>query len=102
MESLELRPAETALVVIDLQKAVVAMETAPHPAKEVVANSARLADAVRGKGGLIVLVRVTFGPDGKDMLKPILDPGLQLGLAPVRPTGLRSCPSLLGIPKITS
>ncbi len=75
METFELRPAETALVVVDLQKAVVAMETAPRTTREVVENAARLADALRGRCGLVVLVRVATRPDGKDMLRPVLDPG---------------------------
>ena len=75
MDALELRPTETALVVVDLQKAVVAMETAPRTPKEVVGNATRLADALRGRGGFVVLVRVATSPGSKDALKPILDPG---------------------------
>ncbi|HVP68462.1 MAG TPA: hydrolase [Anaeromyxobacteraceae bacterium] len=75
MSSLELRPTETALVVIDLQKGIVAIETAPRPAPVVVGNAARLAHAMRERGGLVVLVRVAWSADGRDALRPVLDPG---------------------------
>jgi nicotinamidase-related amidase len=48
----------TALVLIDLQNAVMGRPLAPHAAADVVRNGVRLADALRAKGGLVVLVRV--------------------------------------------
>jgi nicotinamidase-related amidase len=75
MNELILRPAECALVVIDLQRGITSIPTVPHPADVVVRNAARLADAQRSRGGLVVLVRVTTRPDGKDALRPKLDPG---------------------------
>ncbi len=79
--TLLLDPATTALVVIDLQRGIVSMPAAPRAADEVVRNAARLAEAQRRRGGLVVLVRVTPSPDGRDALHPTLDadPG-----APVR------------------
>ena len=56
----------TALVVIDLQNGVAARTTEPYPASDVVARSARLADAFRTKGLPVVLVRVATAPDGAD------------------------------------
>ncbi|MFJ1914960.1 isochorismatase family protein [Streptomyces sp. NPDC088147] len=56
---------KTALVVVDLQKAVVAISTAPYPAAEVVARSAELAAAFRAKGLPVVFVRVTGGAPGR-------------------------------------
>ncbi|MEW2163866.1 hydrolase [Streptomyces sp. NPDC007084] len=57
----------TALVVIDLQKGIVGSPgLAPHPAAEVVERSVRLADAFRGHGLPVVLVRVTAAADGAD------------------------------------
>ncbi|MFD7751205.1 isochorismatase family protein [Streptomyces sp. NPDC059757] len=55
---------KTALVVVDLQKGIVALPTA-HPAADVIANSATLADAFRAKGLPVVLVRVTGGAPGR-------------------------------------
>jgi len=49
------------------------MATEPRPAAEVVANTVKLANALRAKGGLVVWVRVASSPDGRDMLKPLLD-----------------------------
>jgi nicotinamidase-related amidase len=77
MNALTLDPSATALVVIDLQKGIAAMPTEPHSASSVVANAAKLADACRGKGLPVFLVRVTPSADGKDFLKPIADVSLQ-------------------------
>ncbi len=70
---LELTPARTALVVIDLQQGTVAMPTAPHPASDVVTRAAAIADALREAGGTVVLVRVTPSTDGRDALRPRTD-----------------------------
>ncbi|MFF6999087.1 hydrolase [Streptomyces sp. NPDC008313] len=56
----------TALVVIDLQNGIVGAPTAPHPASDVVARTVELADAFRGHGLPVVLVRVSFAADGAD------------------------------------
>jgi nicotinamidase-related amidase len=66
---LSLDPRTTALVVIDLQKAIVARQTAPHSAQEIVARNARLAARFREAGALVVLVRVGFSEDDLDRLK---------------------------------
>ncbi|MFE3515118.1 isochorismatase family protein [Streptomyces sp. NPDC059166] len=54
----------TALVVVDLQKGIVALPTA-HPSADVVARSATLAEAFRAKGLPVFLVRVTGGAPGR-------------------------------------
>jgi nicotinamidase-related amidase len=56
--SLELNARETALVLIDLQRAVVSRELKPHTAAEVVERSAKLAEAVRAAGGSVIYVHV--------------------------------------------
>lgn len=56
--SLELNAKETALVLIDLQRGIVARELKPHTAAEVVARSAKLAETVRTAGGIVVYVHV--------------------------------------------
>jgi nicotinamidase-related amidase len=60
MSSLHLDASKTALVMIDLQKGIAGRQTAPHPAREVVERSNRLAKQLRQKGGLIVYVRVNM------------------------------------------
>jgi nicotinamidase-related amidase len=70
---LRIEPGKTALVVIDLQKGIVAIPSAPRPSSEVVARAAQLAKALRAKGGFVALVRVTPSADGKDGLKPVTD-----------------------------
>ncbi|MCQ8774248.1 isochorismatase family protein [Streptomyces telluris] len=54
----------TALVLVDLQKGIVAMPTA-HPAEEIVERGARLAAAFRERGLPVVLVRVVGSAPGR-------------------------------------
>jgi nicotinamidase-related amidase len=49
MNLLKIDLPETALVVIDLQKGIVAIPVQPHPAATVIANAAKLAEAFRQK-----------------------------------------------------
>src|ERR1700733_7655833 len=58
MAELQLDSHKTALVLIDLQNATVAVNTAPHPATQVVANSVKLAEGFRAHGAPVVYVRV--------------------------------------------
>jgi len=60
-QHLELNPKKTALVLIDLQGAIVARDTAPYKAQEVIARSRQLAEAVRRVGGTVVYVHVMMG-----------------------------------------
>ena len=55
---------KTALVVIDLQKGILAM-AADQPVDEVVRRAAALADAFRRHGRPVVLVNVTGGAPGR-------------------------------------
>lgn len=54
----KLDPQTTALVLIDLQNAIVSRDTKPYPASEVVERARLLADAFRARGALVVYVRV--------------------------------------------
>jgi nicotinamidase-related amidase len=56
--SLELKAKETALVLIDLEHGIVGRQLAPHNASDVVARCARLAEALRAAGGVVVYVHV--------------------------------------------
>jgi nicotinamidase-related amidase len=73
VSDLNLDPATTALVVIDLQRGIVARPSAPHAAAEVVARAARLADAFRSSGVTVVLVNVAYAADRRDLLQPPVD-----------------------------
>ncbi|GAA3221852.1 isochorismatase family protein [Dactylosporangium siamense] len=53
----------SALVIIDLQHAVVGAPTVPHTGQEVVGRAVELARAFREHGAAVVLVRVTAGSD---------------------------------------
>lgn len=64
---------ETALVLIDLQQGIVGLDLAPHSGAKVVEHAAKLADRFRQAKAPVVLVRVTFSPDGADALKAETD-----------------------------
>ncbi|MFE2050764.1 hydrolase [Streptomyces sp. NPDC059459] len=74
----------TALVVIDLQAGIVAAPAAPHGSAEVVARSARLAEAFRARDLPVVLVRVSFAADGADAVPGRTEAG---GAGGPRPEG---------------
>ena len=63
----------TAHIVIDLQHGIVANTVGPHSSAEVIARNQQIADKMRELGGMVVLVRVAFSEDGKDMLRPDTD-----------------------------
>jgi nicotinamidase-related amidase len=56
---------KTALVVIDLQKGLVAMATSPHPTADVIDRTALLARTFRQRGLPVVLVKVVGGAPGR-------------------------------------
>jgi nicotinamidase-related amidase len=81
MAELQLDPKKTALVLIDLQNAVVGMNPAPHSTDKVVENSRKLADAFRVHGAPVVYVRV----DLNDFMKLPVDQPHNMGDKPLPP-----------------
>jgi nicotinamidase-related amidase len=73
MAKLTLNAPTTALVLIDLQRGIVARPAAPHPAAEVIKRAAKLTEAFRRAGSLVVLVRVHFSADNADRLMQAAD-----------------------------
>ncbi|WP_448061706.1 isochorismatase family protein [Cellulomonas hominis] len=72
-----------ALVLIDLQRGIVAAPAVPHSADDVVARAAALADVFRAQDAPVVLVRVTAAPDGARARVP-RDPGDRRDVRPGR------------------
>jgi nicotinamidase-related amidase len=79
LNSLNLDSKKTALVIIDLQNAIVGMNTAPHPAAQIIENSRKLAEAFRANGAPVVYVRV----DLNDLLKFPVDEPHNMGDKPI-------------------
>ncbi|HSY34904.1 MAG TPA: hydrolase [Acidobacteriaceae bacterium] len=79
MAELHLHPKKTALVVIDLQNAIVGMSPVPHSAAQVVENSKKLAEAFRVHGAPVAYVRV----DLNDFMKLPVDQPHNLGDKPL-------------------
>ncbi|MFE7313498.1 hydrolase [Streptomyces sp. NPDC057555] len=59
---------KTALVVIDLQNGLRALSGAPYSLDDVIERNIRLAEAFRARDLPVVLVRVSFSPDGSDVV----------------------------------
>ena len=89
MAELQLDPKKTALVLIDLQNAVVGMNPVPHTAAQVVENSKKLADAFRVQGAPVVYVRV----DLNDFVKLPVDQPHNLGDKPLPAAASEITPS---------
>ena len=89
MAELQLDPKKTALVLIDLQNAIVGMNPVPHSAAQVVENSKKLADAFRVQGAPVVYVRV----DLNDFMKLPVDQPHNLGDKPLPAAASEITPS---------
>ena len=70
---MQLHPKTSALVLIDLQKGVLAMPVAPHAGAAVYDRSARLVQRFRSAGAPVVWVRVSFSQDGADAPQSTVD-----------------------------
>lgn len=73
MTDLPLNLEDTALVLIDLQRGILARDTVPHAATDVLARGIRLAERCRALHLPVVLVHVMFSNDGTDRLTPPAD-----------------------------
>ena len=89
MAKLRLDPKKTALVLIDLQNAIVGMNPVPHSSAQVVENSRKLADAFRVHGAPVVYVRVNLN----DFMKLPVDQPHNLGDNPLPTAASEIAPS---------
>src|SRR5580700_1492223 len=80
---MQLDAGNTALVLIDLQKGVLAMPVAPHAAVTVYERSMQLAQRFRTAGSPVVMVHVSFSKDLADALRPQVDQPPNYGALPV-------------------
>ncbi|HEX4600516.1 MAG TPA: hydrolase [Gemmatimonadales bacterium] len=67
-DPLQLDARHTALVLIDLQRAILQRPVAPHTAQDVLARAARLAAGFRAKAASVALVRVSYSSAGAELL----------------------------------
>src|ERR1700761_1706199 len=79
---MQLDPKVTALVLIDLQKGVLAMPVAPHAAADIYERSMRLAQRCRDAGTLVIHVRVSFSADFADAFSGRVDQPSNMGALP--------------------
>jgi nicotinamidase-related amidase len=73
LKMIELDPRTSALVMIDLQKGILANALAPISGAELLARGQALAERFRAAAATVVLVHVAFSADGRDMLRPRVD-----------------------------
>ncbi len=72
----------TALVLIDLQNGILAMDTAPYPTADVLEKGKALAARFRDAGAAVVLVNVDFGPGMGNAPRNATDAGLSPATCP--------------------
>jgi nicotinamidase-related amidase len=94
MTSLAIDHRKAALVLIDLQQGIVGRPCAPHAGPDVVRNASRLADKFRALGSFVVLVRVAFQPDAKDILNLPSDVPMQFNVSALPPGWAEIVPEL--------
>ncbi|ARD38102.1 hydrolase [Edwardsiella ictaluri] len=70
---LQLDPATTALVLIDLQQGILPVAVVPYTGSAVVARAATLAAAFRARAMPVILVRVGWSASGADALRQPVD-----------------------------
>jgi nicotinamidase-related amidase len=75
---LKINTQRTALVVIDLQKGITAMQTEPYTSKVVIENTAKILKEARKNNMSVFLVHVTPSPDLKDALRPVSETSFQV------------------------
>ncbi|MEJ1977558.1 MAG: hydrolase [Acetobacteraceae bacterium] len=76
--TLRLDPRTTALVLIDVQKGVMALPLTPYGAGQIVENSALLGRRFGEAGATVVLVRVAFSGTYADKLNQEVDSPMQI------------------------
>jgi nicotinamidase-related amidase len=79
---MQLDAKTTALILIDLQRGVLAMPLAPHSAATVYERAQRIADRFRAAGALVVRVRVSFSRDLADTPRAPVDQPMKYGAPP--------------------
>src|SRR3984957_1916359 len=89
MAELQLDPKKTALVLIDLQNAIVGMNSVPHTAAEALQNSKKPAEVFRAHGSPVVYVRV----DLNNFMKLPVDQPPNLGDKPLPAAASEIAPS---------
>ncbi len=94
MTPLNIDPRKTALVLIDLQQGIVSRPCAPRSGPEVVQNASRLAANFRALGSTVVLVRVNFHPDSKDLLNAPADVPMQFNASALPPNWAELVPEI--------
>lgn len=90
---LSIDPKRTALVLVDLQNFTVGLPTQPLDGQQVLTNAARLAEACRAAGVLVILIRASSGENNVLLLTPPADrsmPSLTF------PPGAHDFPTVLG------
>lgn len=70
---ISLSASDTALIVVDLQNAVMAQPVEPRPSSTVLGHCRLLAERFRAAGAPVILLNVAFAPDFADALKTPVD-----------------------------
>jgi nicotinamidase-related amidase len=90
MNTLTLDPSKTALILVDLQNAIVGRSVAPHSADDIVKRGAAIAAAFRSKDAMVVYINVNVA----DFLQLEVDsPSFDPKAPPLPPSASEIAPS---------
>jgi nicotinamidase-related amidase len=95
--ALALDPRTTALVLIDLQKGIVARELTPYPAAKVLQTALDLGRRFNDARALVVPVRVAFSPGGADRLRQPVDSPMATPPGGIPPEWSELVPEIAGL-----
>lgn len=71
-----------ALVIVDLQKGIVARQAQPYASAQVIENARKLLEAFKAKNRPVIFVHVAFSSDWGDALRPLADAPMQFPKPP--------------------
>ena len=95
---MQLNPANTALVIIDLQHGIAGLSMTPHSSADVVARSSELGRALADAGGTVVLVNVDFSAGYADRPQGLVDAPLNLPAEGLPDGWATLVPEIAGLP----
>ena len=88
----------SALVLIDLQKGILARDGRPRSTAQTLANSLALAKSMLAAGGMVVAVRVAFAADGGDRARGAVDETMAMPPGGLPPDWSDLDPAVLALP----
>ena len=98
MDPLNLSARTTALVLIDMQKGILAAKTAPHSTGQIIGNAVSLAQSLHAAGGLLVRVHVGVASNFADAPAQPVDKPAEMPSEGLPPDFSEFAPEIAALP----